>query len=93
MLKIRTRKQFEKDYRKIRKQGLPTNELWDVVRMIQGREKLPRKYKDHALLNDSSFRDVRECHIRPDWLLVYAIKEEELVLLLVRTGSHSEILE
>ena len=93
MLKIKTRKQFEKDYKKIRKQGMPVREMWDIVRKLQRREKLPLRNRDHGLLNDGIFKNVRECHIRPDWVLVYAIQEEELILLLLRTGSHSEILE
>ena len=88
MLRIRIQKRFEKDYKK---RGLPTDELWEVVRMLQNEVKLPDKYKDHQLENTKEFRNVRECHIRPDWLLIYRIDKQELILLILRTGSHSDL--
>ena len=91
MLRIRIQKRFEKDYKKIKKRGLPTDELWEVVRMLQNEVKLPDKYKDHQLENTKEFRNVRECHIRPDWLLIYRIDKQELILLILRTGSHSDL--
>ena len=77
--------------KKIKKRGLPTDELWEVVRMLQNEVKLPDKYKDHQLENTKEFRNVRECHIRPDWLLIYRIDKQELILLILRTGSHSDL--
>ncbi|MBR3397832.1 MAG: type II toxin-antitoxin system YafQ family toxin [Lachnospiraceae bacterium] len=91
MLKIRTHNRFEKDYRIIKKRNLPTDELWNVVRLLQTGEKLPGKYRDHQLVDSKAFINVRECHIKPDWLLIYRIDEEELVLLLLRTGTHSDL--
>ena len=52
---------------------------------------LPEKYKDHALTNSRNYKDMRECHIEPDWLLVYKVLREILILRLIRTGSHSDL--
>ena len=54
-------------------------------------EILEQKYRDHDLIDDKKFKDCRECHIEPDWLLIYKKQENELVLLLFATGSHSEL--
>lgn len=59
--------------------------------MIANGEKLEPKYKNHKLINDKYFKDCWECHIAPNWLLVYKIQEDELILLLVVIGSHSEL--
>ena len=60
-----------------------------VIELLAKREPLPPKYKDHALTGD--YKGCRECHITPDWLLVYQIQDEELVLILTRTGTHSDL--
>ena len=60
--------------------------------MLSNKYPLDPKYKDHALYNDKRFKDCRDCHIEPDWVLIYKYLEEEIVLLLVNTGSHSEVL-
>lgn len=91
MLKIRTQRKFEKDYKLIRKRKLNTDELWEVVRILQTEEKLPGKYRDHQLVDSKEYKDVRECHIKPDWLLIYRINKDELELLLLRTGTHSDL--
>lgn len=91
MLKIRTQRKFEKDYKLIRKRKLNTDELWKVVRILQTEEKLPSKYRDHQLVDSKEYKDVRECHIKPDWLLIYRIYKDELELLLLRTGTHSDL--
>ena len=88
-LKLAVTKQFKRDLKKIIKQGKSKQALNDVIDMLQQRQVLPSKYRDHALLgNYSSFR---ECHISPDWLLIYRVKAETTVQLLelARTGSHS----
>ena len=91
MLKIKSKKRFDKDYKRIKKKELPTEELWKVVQLLQSEVSLPLKYQDHKLENDGKYRNVRECHIRPDWLLIYAIEKKELVLMLIRTGTHSDL--
>lgn len=62
-----------------------------VVEKLANGKKLASKYKDHALINNKYYKNCRECHIEPDWLLVYKYIENELLLLLVETGSHSEL--
>ena len=57
----------------------------------QNGEELEQKYKDHILINDKHYMKYRECHIQPDWLLVYKVQDNELVLLLFATGSHSDL--
>ncbi len=93
MLKIKKTKRYEKDVKRIGKQRLPMDEMRKVVTILQHGRKLPMKYRDHKLENNGIFKDVRECHIRPDWVLVYSIYKEDLILLLLRTRSHSEVLE
>ena len=93
MLKIRTQKRFEKDYKTIKKRRLNTDDLWYVIKLLQNEIHLPRKYKDHPLVNDKNYLNTRECHIKPDWLLVYRINHKELELLLLRTGSHADLFE
>lgn len=63
--------------------------LDDIVNKLQNEEKLDDKNRDHAL--GGSWAGYRECHIQPDWLLVYKISNEQLILLLIRTGSHSDL--
>ncbi len=91
MLKIRYHKQYRKDLKSAIKQGLDLDELKYVVETIQRQEALPPKYKDHKLQNDKYFKQCRECHVSPDWLLVYRIEKKELILELIRLGSHSDL--
>ena len=80
---------FKKDLKKAKKRGLDLELLDDVVTTIQNGEVLPEKNKDHALTGN--WTGHRECHIQPDWLLVYRIIEDTLILSLVRTGTHSDL--
>ena len=91
MLKIRYHKQFKKDLKLAIKQHLDINELKEVIELLQKQETLPIKYKDHLLNNSRDYKNSRECHIRPDWLLIYRIMKNELLLELLRTGSHSDL--
>ncbi len=81
--------QFKKDFKNAEKQGLDMDELKTVIKMLADGEKLPEKYRDHPLKGD--YKGHRECHIEPDWLLIYKITESILVLSLVRTGTHSRL--
>ncbi|MCR5661949.1 MAG: type II toxin-antitoxin system YafQ family toxin [bacterium] len=83
--------QFKKDFKLAEKQGLNMEELEKVVLMLANGEKLPEKYKDHEL--KGNYAGYRECHIEPDWLLIYKIMEQVLILTLVRTGSHSRLFK
>lgn len=90
MLKIRFRKQFKKDYKRMLKQPGHTAELFQkVLTYLTNEQPLPEKYRDHALTG--SYIGFRECHILPDWLLIYKIEAEILTLTLTRTGSHSDL--
>lgn len=92
LYEVHTTTAFKKSLKKMRKQGKDISKLESVVIQLSNREKLARKYKNHALFNDKYYTDCGECHIEPDWLLIYRYHEEKLILLLVTTGSHSEIL-
>ncbi|MBP5590880.1 type II toxin-antitoxin system YafQ family toxin [bacterium] len=81
--------QFKKDYKQAVKRGCDIPKLKKVISMLADGEKLPQKYSDHAL--KGVFSGYRECHIEPDWLLIYKISEDVLVLSLYRTGSHSDL--
>ena len=90
MLKIRFRKQFRKDYKRVLKQpGHSPELLQEVLDYLVQEQPLPEKYRDHAL--SGNYADFRECHILPDWLLIYKVEEDILILTLTRTGSHSEL--
>ena len=89
MLTIKKTTQFKKDFKRILKQGYDVKELEEVIKKLAFREELEERYCDHQLVGE--WKDFRECHIRPDWLLIYLVKTDELVLTLTRTGSHSEL--
>lgn len=81
--------QFKKDIKLAKRQGKDTEKIFEVVDRLANDEVLEAKYKDHCLTGD--YKDCRECHIEPDWLLIYKKYESELILMLVRTGSHSDL--
>ncbi len=80
---------FKKDYKLAMKRHLDIELLDDIIRALSRGETLPEKNKDHELSGD--WAGHRECHIQPDWLLVYRIEDDVLVLTLARTGTHSEL--
>ncbi len=80
---------FKKDLKWIKKRGYRMQLLAEVVTRLSEGETLPAKYKDHTL--SGNFADYRECHVTPDWILVYRIEDEYLYLVLSRTGTHSDI--
>ncbi|MBD5080947.1 MAG: type II toxin-antitoxin system YafQ family toxin [Ruminococcaceae bacterium] len=73
----------------MKKRGYDTKLLEKVIAILADGKPLPDIYKDHSLIGD--FKGCRECHILPDWLLVYEVNDEELILYLTRTGTHSDI--
>lgn len=81
--------QFKKDYKLAIKRGCDPAKLQELITLLVNEQPLPKKYKDHALTNSRNYKNMRECHIEPDWLLVYKIEKEILLLKLIRTGSHS----
>jgi len=89
MLNILYHSQFKKDYKRAVRRGCNPELLSGIITMLANREALPAVNRDHALTGN--YKGMRECHIQPDWLLIYQIRDEELVLALVRTGSHSDL--
>ncbi len=89
MLRIVPSNKFKKDLKLAVKRGYDIKLLEDVVNRLANEEPLEPKYKDHNLTGDYS--GFRECHITPDWLLIYQVINDELVLFLSRTGSHSDL--
>lgn len=81
--------QFKKDYKLAMKRGLKIELLDEVIAKLARGEELPEKNRDHAL--SGNWVGHRECHIQPDWLLVYHVANDVLVLTLTRTGSHSDL--
>lgn len=91
MLDVVLSNRFKKDLKLAIKRGLDLAELEAVVNRLAVQQPLPDKNRDHTLTGD--YIGFRECHIRPDWLLVYRVDGEDLVLFLFRTGSHTDLFE
>ena len=81
--------QFKKDFKLAMKRSMKIELLEEVIAMLAMGETLPDKHKDHALTGN--WVGHRECHILPDWLLVYRLEDDILVLTLTRTGTHSDL--
>ncbi|MDX1922401.1 MAG: type II toxin-antitoxin system YafQ family toxin [Alphaproteobacteria bacterium] len=88
-LRIHRTSSFKKDLKKIARQNKKLDDLELVILTLASRKRLAQEYNDHKLSNN--WRGHRECHIKPDWLLIYSIKDD--ILYLVRTGSHSELFK
>ena len=83
--------QFKKDLKLAKKQNKDLGKLFEVIDILANGETLDAKYKDQSLTGN--YRGTRECHIEPDWLLIYEIRGDVLVLMLYRLGSHSELFK
>ena len=81
--------QFKKDLKLAKKQHKNLDKLFEVIETLANGDTLEAKYKDHNLTGN--YKGTRECHIEPDWLLIYEIYNDILVLMLTRLGSHSEL--
>jgi len=86
-----TTNRFEKEYKKMQKQGRDVNKLDDVMNKLLNEEKLLSRHRDHLLLG--GFKDRRECHVEPDWLLIYKIDRKNEMIVFERTGSHADLFE
>lgn len=91
MLKTEFSGQFKRDYKLAIKRGCDPKKLEAVVSLLCEEQPLPEIYRDHALVNSKDYKNLRECHIQSDWLLIYQIVHKTLVLKLIRTGSHSDL--
>ncbi|MGH7453080.1 MAG: type II toxin-antitoxin system YafQ family toxin [bacterium] len=88
-MKIVYSSQFKKDYKKVKKQNKDVGKLNAVIDKLAAKERLDAKYRDHPLTG--SWKGFRDCHLEPDWILIYQTTEEALIL--ARTGSHSELFK
>lgn len=86
---IKPTAKFQKDLKKAFIRGYDISLLTEVIKKLASGEPLPQKNKDHALIGN--YAGCRECHITPDWLLIYEINNGELILYLTRTGTHSDL--
>ena len=89
MLEIVASNRFKKDLKQAIKHKYKMELMQEVVDKLAAGESLDEKYRDHPLLGD--YVGMRECHITPDWLLIYQVRENEVVLFLSRTGTHSDL--
>lgn len=89
MMTLETTTQFRKDYKRAKKRGYNMALLGEVLDTLLSGAPLAPKHKDHQLTGD--MKDYRECHILPDWLLMYRIEKERLVLMANRTGTHADL--
>ena len=90
-LKLVPTSQFKRDYKRMKKRGLNMAELQIVLDKPCADKPLEERHRDHALVG--RYAGFRECHIRPDWLLVYAIHKDRLILVASRTGTHSDLFD
>ena len=86
---IRPTTRFQKDLKRAQKRGYNLSLLTTIIKQLAEGEALPEKDKDHPLSGD--YAGCRECHIAPDWLLIYEVADDELILYLTRTGTHSDL--
>jgi len=84
---------FKKQHDKMKKQGKDLSKLYRVIEMLATDQELPFRYRNHRLKNNKKYNNCYECHIEPDWLLVYKKNADELILLLFETGTHSELFK
>lgn len=89
MYNIKPTSKFQKDLKRIQKRGFDLSLLTAVIKKLAAGEPLPEKNRDHFL--SGNFSGCRECHITPDWLLIYELDGDNLFLYLTRTGTHSDL--
>ncbi len=88
---VKPTSRFQKDLKLINKRGYDTNKLRTVIKLLADGVELPQNYKDHPLRGN--WDGCRECHIEPDWLLIYEYDNGALILYLSRTGTHSDLFD
>lgn len=91
MYEIIPSNQFKKDIKSAQSRGYNMELIREVIKILASGEKLPPKYRAHQLIASKKYKDVNECHIQPDWLLIYKINNNKLMLYLLRTGTHSDL--
>lgn len=88
-MKIRYHSSFKKDYKLMKKRSYDMSKLNNIISDLSYNKKLDKKYRDHEL--KGNYKGFRECHIEPDWLLIYKIENDVLTLVLLRTGTHADL--
>ena len=88
-LQVKFSNRFKNDLKLAKRQNKNIDKLFIVIEKLANLEKLDNKYRDHALVGE--YKGLRECHIEPDWLLIYYVKNNTLTLVLARLGSHSDL--
>ncbi len=91
MLKPEFTGQFKRDYKLAVRRGFDSRKLQTVIELLCREKPLPESYRDHRLTNSRNYVGMRECHIEPDWLLVYQVVQETLILRSIRTCTHSDL--
>jgi mRNA interferase YafQ len=91
MLKLAFAARMKRDIKRMRKRGKDMMKLDAALRILVSEQILPEKYHDHPLKGE--YRDFRECHIEPDWLLIYKIIEDKLILIAAGTGTHADLFD
>ena len=91
MYKIKTTNRFEKDFIKCTKRNYNIDALGLVIELLESSGKLPNQYKPHLL--SGNFNGYWECHIKPDWLLIWRNNENDKIIELVRTGTHADLFK
>ena len=91
MLTLKTTAQFRRDYKLAKKRGLDLGLLETVIDTLLAERPLDKRYKDHPL--SGLYAGFRECHIQPDWLLIYTVDRGQLILVAARTGTHSDLFD
>lgn len=89
MYRVKPTNKFQKDLKKAQKRRYDISLLADIIKKLANGEQLAEKHRDHSLSGD--YVGCRECHITPDWLLIYEINDGNLILYLTRTGTHSDL--
>ena len=87
--KVKFTKRFQRERKLMKKRGMQMDLLENVIDLLREGKTLPMQHQDHPLTGD--YTGFRECHIKPDWLLIYLIEKNVLVLTLMRTGTHSDL--
>ena len=89
MYQVKFTTAYKKSYKLMKRRGLDPSALDEVVDLLRQGKQLDEKYRDHGL--SGNYAGFRECHVKPDWLLIYLIENDILTLTLVHTGSHSAL--
>ena len=89
MLELVTTGQFRKDYKRMKKRGCDMEMLEKIIDTLLAEQPLPERCRDHGLTR--KYTGLRECHVLPDWLLVYAVDKGKLILTASRTGTHADL--